>query len=144
MIISLAAMLLSTAQPQAEPQAQMPPIGQRTAPPESMLQTLNVSPDAEEEAAAAAAARFPLGSIDNPVRVGGPDGERGYLARLRCSDGSRPSFGPRAEGGVGGFGSAVSSYSAQCSGAAPATIMLDMYHEEHREDQAPAGFTIAR
>jgi hypothetical protein len=139
MIVPVLALLLAAAQTQTP----LPPIGQRTAPPEAMLQGLNVSPDAEEEAAAAAAARFPLGTIDNPVRVGGPDGERNYLARLRCTDGSRPRIGPRVQGGAGGFGSTVAAYSAECPGAPSATIMLDMYHEEHREDQAPAGFTLA-
>ena len=36
----------------------------------------------------AAAEAHPLGSLENPVRVGGPDGERAYLARLRCTNGS--------------------------------------------------------
>ena len=84
-----------------------------------------------------------MGTTQNPVRVGGPDGERAYLARLRCGDGSAPRVGARREAGVGAFGSVVGGYEVSCGGA-QARIVFDMYHEEHVETRAPAGFTLAR
>ena len=120
----------------------MAPIGQRTTSPAQLLGTMDPQdPVAEDEAAAAAAARFPLGSVENPIRVGGPVGEANYLARLRCADGSRPQTGGRTDRGAGGYGSVVASYSVQCPAGAT-DVAFDMYHEEHRETRAPAGLTI--
>ena len=141
MTLTLLAFLLAGAtQPDVTPMA---PIGQRTAAPETLLRGFDAAPDAEEDAAIAAAARFPLGTNENPVRVGGPDGERAYLARLRCVDGSRPAIGARVEGGVGAFGTVVGGFPAQCAGGPAVTVILDMYHEEARETRAPEGFTLA-
>ncbi|SMF61492.1 hypothetical protein [Allosphingosinicella indica] len=101
------------------------------------------SPDAESDALAAVAAANPLGSKENPVRVGGPEGERAYLARLRCADGKAPQIGARSEAGAGGFGSVVASFAVTCPGAAPQAVIMDMYHEEHDETRAPAGLTLS-
>lgn len=101
------------------------------------------SPEAESDALAAAAAAYPLGSRENPVRVGGPEGERAYLARLRCADGRAPQIGTRSEAGAGGFGSVVASFAVTCPGAAPQAVVMDMYHEEHDETRAPAGLTLS-
>ena len=133
----LAATLLLSAQ------QTMPPIGQRTAAPERILQGLAAGAS-EEEAAIAAAQAHPLGTRENPVRVGGPEGEHAYIARLRCADGNAPRVGQRGSIGVGAFGSIVDAYPLDCGSAAPGhvTLIMDMYHEEHREDRAPAGFTI--
>ena len=123
----------------------MPPIGQRTVPPQQLLREAATGDvEAEIAAQAQAAAAHPLGTAENPVRVGGPDGERVYLARLRCADGSTPEIGPRREAGVGAYGSVVAAYALDCRAAAPgrATVVLDMYHEEHREDRPAAGFAI--
>ena len=120
-------------------------LGERTRSPESMLAELGLAPEADDLAAAIAAANaHPLGSAENPIRVGGPDGERAYLARLRCADGSAPRIGQRGSGGVGAFGTIVDAYPLDCGAAAPgqATLVMDMYHSEHREDRAPPGFTI--
>ncbi len=122
-------------------QTTTPPIGQRTIPPGRLIAGASLIPDAAEDPVIAAAAAFPLGSIENPVRVGGPQGESAYLARLRCSDGSAPRVGGRSERGVGAFGSLVAAYRLNC-GAAAADLVMDMYHDEHREDRAPPGFTI--
>ena len=120
-----------------------PPLGQRTARPESMLSGLDAAfGGGESDPAIVAAQAYPLGSAENPVRVGGPDGASNYLARLRCGDGSRPQVGRPSEGGIGAFGSVVQRYSLQCSGGAPANVLFDIYHEEHVEDRPPAGFTI--
>jgi hypothetical protein len=138
LLISLLSAALAAAQPAT------PPIGQRSDSAERLAGGLDFSPDAGEDPAIAAAAAFPLGSLQNPVRVGGPEGERAYIARLRCADGSAPRTGSRTDRGVGAFGSLVAGYALECGGANPASalVIMDMYHEEHREDRAPAGFTI--
>ena len=120
-------------------------IGARTVSPEQLLSELGQSGDeAELERAVAEAAKHPLGTAENPVRVGGPQGERAYIARLHCADGSRPRVGQRANGGVGAFGSIVDLYPLDCGAVTPGRFnhVMDMYHEEHRETQAPAGFGI--
>jgi hypothetical protein len=102
-------------------------------------------PDPEQvRAAVEAAAAHPLGSRENPVRVGGPPGERAYIARLRCADGRRPRVGMRGSAGTGPFGTIVDIYPLDCRGSAPGQVALvmDMYHPEHREDRAPPGFSI--
>jgi hypothetical protein len=134
MSIFLAALLIS--------QTAMPPIGQRGPAAGQPASAATLIPDAEQDPAIAAAAAHPLGSPENPVRVGGPAGERAYLARLRCGDGSSPSVGARVDRGPGAFGSLVASYQLSCAGAAPLSLVMDMYHEEHQEDRAPPGFTI--
>ena len=99
-------------------------------------------PDPERvRQAVEAAAAHPLGSMENPVRVGGPPGERAYIARLRCADGSAPRVGQRANAGIGAFGTIVDVYPLDCGAAAPGqlSLVMDMYHEEHREDRAPPG-----
>lgn len=137
-MIFLAALL--AAQPTASP-----PIGERTASPQAMMAELGLAPDQDDLAAAiAAAAAHPLGSRENPVRVGGPQGEHDYIARLRCSDGNAPRVGQRRNLGVGAFGSIVDGYPLDCGAAAPGQTLLvmDMYHDEHRETNAPPGFTL--
>lgn len=116
------------------------PIGQRTAQP-AALPAESLIPDAEQDPVIAAAAAFPLGSMENPVRVGGPAGERAYLARLRCADGGAPRLGARSDKGEGAFGSMVAAYRLEC-GAAAVELVMDMYHGEHVEDRAPPGFAI--
>ena len=134
--LAAAALLLAAQQPS-------PPLGQRTTTPDQMLEGL-ASGLSEDEAAIAAAQRHPLGTLENPVRVGGPEGEQAYVARLRCGDGRAPRIGQPTEIGVGAFGSIVEGYPLDCGAAAPGqfTLVMDKYHEEHREDRAPAGFSI--
>jgi hypothetical protein len=134
----LAALILA-----APAAAQQPRLGQRTTSPEAMVAQMNpASPEEEIRALVAAADAHPLGTVENPVRVGGPAGERAYLARLRCPDGAAPRIGARREVGVGAFGSIVAAYEVIC-GEAGTPILFDMYHEEHVETRAPAGFTLA-
>jgi hypothetical protein len=112
-------------------------LGQRTQRPETILDELGLAPDQDDlRDALAAAAAHPLGSRENPVRVGGPEGERAYIARLRCADGSAPRVGPRSNDGVGAFGTIVDAYLLDW------TLVMDMYHSEHLEDRAPPGFSI--
>ena len=71
-------------------------LGARTAAPHQVLgEMAPADPLAEADAIAAAAAAHPLGTVENPVRVGGPQGARAYIARLRCADGSRPAVWTR-------------------------------------------------
>lgn len=121
-------------------------LGARTIPPEQILAEMGSGNSDEELArAVAAAAAFPLGTAANPVRVGGPDGAMAYIAGLRCADGSSPKTGASAAAGTGAFGSVVAAYPLDCGRAAPGAfrLVMDLYHEEHREDRAPPGF-IAR
>ena len=118
-------------------------LGARTTSPEAMVEQLNrASPEEEMRALATDADAHPLGTAENPVRVGGPEGERAYLGHLRCADGAAPRVGARGEAGIGAFGSMVAAYEVAC-GAAAGRIVFDMYHEEHVETRAPAGFTLA-
>jgi hypothetical protein len=120
-------------------------IGARNAPPETLFAGIGEgSSDAELERLAAAAAAHPLGTLANPVRVGGPEGARAYIARLRCADGSALKVGPRADGGVGAYGTVTERYGLDCGAAAPGRLdlVLDLYHEEHREDRAPTDLRL--
>ena len=129
----------------AVPAIAAPKVGERTVTPEQLLAEIGIGvSDAELARAVAAASAFPLGTAENPVRVGGPDGERAYIARLRCADGSRPKVGQRGAAGVGAFGSVIDAYPLDCGTAAPGklTLVMDMYHDEHEEERAPAGFRI--
>jgi len=122
--------------------AQEQDVGERTARPESHLPASDLAPGQDDlQAAIAAAAAHPLGTLENPVRVGGPEGEQAYLARLRCADGSSPRIGSREEAGVDAFGTVARAYPLAC-GASAARIVFDIYHEEHAEERAPPGFTI--
>jgi hypothetical protein len=135
----LAASLLIPAAPALGQQ-----LGARTTSPEAMAAGMSrVSPEEELRALIVAADAHPLGTVENPVRVGGPDGERAYLGHLRCPDGAAPRIGARREAGVGAFGSVVAAYEVACAAAA-GRVVFDMYHEEHAETRAPAGFTYAR
>jgi hypothetical protein len=118
-------------------------VGRRTTSPEAMVAGMRQdSPEDEMRALVAAADAHPIGTAENPVRVGGPDGERAYLAHLRCEGGGAPRIGQRREAGIGAFGSVVAAYEVIC-GANGNRIVFDMYHEEHLETRAPAGFTFA-
>jgi hypothetical protein len=76
-----------------------------------MVTQMGLAPDQDDLAEAIAAANaHPLGSRENPVRVGGPEGERAYLARLRCGDGNAPRIGEGVDMGVGAFGSIVDGF----------------------------------
>lgn len=141
MLKLLAAFALATAPAHAAAQD----VGDRTVPLADILAGAGAGNSDEEIArAAAAASAYPFGTPENPARVGGPDGERAYLARLRCVSGAVPQVGPRASAGVGAFGSVVGAYPLACGDAAEVRLIMDMYHEGHDETRAPAGFTLSR
>ncbi|HEY6916389.1 MAG TPA: hypothetical protein VI381_01990 [Allosphingosinicella sp.] len=117
-----------------------------TPSPRDMLAQIGSGVSDEELARAVkAASAYPLGSVKNPVRVGGPEGESAYVARLRCAEGSKPEIGQRAPAGIGAYGTIVDRFPLDCKAAAPgkAEIVMDMYHEEHVETNAPPGLTLA-
>ena len=120
-------------------------LGERTASPQQVLgEMAPVDPLAEADQIAAAAAAHPLGSVENPVRVGGPQGARAYIARLRCGDGSRPQVGARSTGAVDSYGTLTELYPLDCGAAAPGRVAVafDFYHEEHVETRPAAGFVL--
>ena len=94
--------------------------------------------------AVAKADAFPLGSPQNPVRASFPPGQRAYLDRLRCADGSAPNYVRAGNVGVGVFNSIVDDYIVNCGAAAPGEVHLqmDMYHPDHIEMRAVSGFTL--
>ena len=130
----------------AAPASAQPPRQQSPAPRDVLEAVGSGNTDAALAQAIAEAGAHPLGTLANPVRVAGPEGERAYLARLRCSDGRAPAIGTRAAAGVGAFGSLVDAYPLDCGAAAPGrvSLVMDRYHEENQEARAPAGFQIAR
>ena len=138
-LLALAALLIAL--PAAAQQT--PELGARTATPQSHLPAAGLAPGQDDLAVAIAEAETnPLGSIENPIRVGGPEGERAYLFRLRCADGAVPRIGDRRDGGVDAYGTLSGLFPVTCA-AGTAQLHFDMYHEEHVEDRAPAGFTLA-
>jgi len=119
-----------------------PRVGARTTSPDAMIAQMNpVAPQEEMSRLIAAADAHPLGSLENPVRVAGPDGERAYLVRLHCPDGASVRIGLRREAGIGPYGSVVGAYDVGCAGGG-SRIVFDMYQEEYQEIRAPAGFTL--
>ena len=101
-------------------------------------------PAARSDRVAATLTAHPLGSAANPVRVHRPEGERAYLARLRCANGQGAQFERVGNTGLGPYGMIVDAYDVRCPDSSPATsvIHLDMYHPAHTETRAPSGFTI--
>jgi hypothetical protein len=93
----------------------------------------------------AAAARYPLGSRENPVRAEMPPGQQAYLRRLRCSDGRRPEFSRIGNFGIGVYGNIIDGYRVSCGAAGPGNVevYMDMYHRGYVEARPVPGFTIA-
>jgi hypothetical protein len=120
-------------------------LGARTSSPDQVLgQEAALDPLAETEQIAAAAAARPLGSLENPIRVGGPEGARAYIGRLRCANESRPVVASRSAAGIGPYGTITERYVLTCGDVAPgrADLYFDFYHEEHVERRAAANFGI--
>ena len=97
------------------------------------------------EAKVAQVARYPLGSQENPVRASMPQGQRAYLARLRCANLKAPEFSRIGSAGMSPYGNIADAYSVRCPGSEPAstTVYMDMYHAGHAEEAAVPGFGIA-
>ncbi|MBO9499929.1 MAG: hypothetical protein J7483_10780 [Novosphingobium sp.] len=91
--------------------------------------------------AIAKAEQYPLGSDKNPVRENGPAGQRAYLGKLRCEDGSAPAFDRAGNVGEGVFGFIVDLYKVTCPGKDAVDVYIDMYHDGGETRPVP-GFTI--
>lgn len=139
-VIALAVLAVATAASAKPPREESPA-------PRDMLALVGAgNTDAELQRTIATASAHPLGSVENPVRVAGPEGTKAYLASLECADGSAPAVGARQPGGVGAYGSITDRYTLDCGAAAPGKrdLLIDIYHEENVESRAPAGFQIGR
>jgi hypothetical protein len=90
------------------------------------------------------ASAYALGSERNPIRSDMPPGERAYLDRLRCSDGSAPAYDRGGSVGEGPFGGIMDVYVVRCVSGTPAEaqVYMDMYHSGYEEDRPVPGFTI--
>ena len=122
-----------------------PALAQQSTP-RQMMEELGMAPSRQDVARAVERARDrPLGTAANPVRVSGPGGEHAYIARLRCADGNAPRVGQRHNDGVGAFGTIVDVWPLDCGDSAPGRfeLVMDMYHDDHEEAGAPAGFTLS-
>jgi hypothetical protein len=88
--------------------------------------------------------KHPLGSSGNPVRAEGPGGERAYLQRLRCPEGTPPIFNRIGSSGNGlsPYGAIMDLYEVACDAPPARTIYIDMYHPGHVESRAVPGFTM--
>lgn len=135
-----ASFLLST----AASLAAAAPASAQAQKPISLYELMGVKPPglrgAELEAAVRAAAVYPLGSAQNPVRTKGIAGQRAYLARLRCPDGKAPQVLGRGIAPPSPFGGVGDTYGVTCAGTR-LQIEMDMYHD-HVETRAVPGFTI--
>ena len=121
----------------ATPKEEAPPEGS----PEALMELLGGGrPKAKVDIAELD--KHPLGSKENPVRVGGPGGQRAYLSRLRCEDGRFPEFERSGSVGSGPWGYIMDAYSVVCASGQKATVFMDMYHSRHQEDRTVPGFTI--
>ncbi|ATW04077.1 hypothetical protein C8024_19575 [Sphingopyxis sp. BSNA05] len=90
------------------------------------------------------ASEHPFGSAENPVRAAMPQGQRAYLNRLQCSDGSAPAYARGGSVGASPYGNMMDVYNVDCGEAAPGkvNVYMDMYHKGHVETEAVPGFTI--
>lgn len=95
-------------------------------------------PPANPEESVASA---PLGSSSNPVKCDMPRGERAYIKRLNCPDGSTPKFVRRGSFHQEHYPNILDAYSLTC-GDKKYELSMDMYHRSYVEERAIPGFTI--
>jgi hypothetical protein len=90
------------------------------------------------------AASAELGGKATPVKADGAAGQSAYLQRLRCPDGTAPSFERRGSMGYGGYGHMVDLYRLVCEQTGQShDVHMDMYFPGYVETQPVAGFTLA-
>lgn len=136
--VLLTALALSIAAPEAEPA--MPQTNENA----EMMRQLGsggLSGKALAEAIDKAAVH-PLGSLGNPVRTDRPVGERAYLGKLRCADGSAPSYLRAGNVGVGVYGYIIDHYQVTCPSQPAVSVYMDMDHV-HEESRPVPGFIMA-
>jgi len=135
-LLGLAALL-------ATPAFAAPPRKELPAPRDTVRAFGQGSSDEEMAKAIAAANAYPLGTLQNPIRVAGPDGAHGYLARLRCADGSTPAVGRETPGSTDAYGTLTTVIPVTCGSGPAAPLVFDFYQEEYRETRAAPGFSLA-
>lgn len=103
---------------------------------------LEIPSDKQYEKMVKKAYKNPLGSKKNPVRTDAVAGQREYLQRLRCGDGSSPQYRRDGNVGSGVYGYIVDAYIVDCGSAAPGatTIYMDLYHGGYVEQELVKGF----
>ncbi|MBP6749521.1 MAG: hypothetical protein KA144_07780 [Xanthomonadaceae bacterium] len=69
-----------------------------------------------------------LGSETNPIRARGPQGQRDYLARLRCANGRAPEFERGGSLGLGPYDRIVDLFTLHCENGPVRQVTMDMYH----------------
>lgn len=88
--------------------------------------------------------KHPLGSLENPVRVGGPLAERDYASRLICENNEPVSAYARiGSSDDSPFGNITDIYHVICDtnkGAITHVIYMDMYHHDYIETRPAKGF----
>lgn len=120
-----------------------PPRQESPANPEALRSFGQGSSDEAMARAIEAANTHPLGTLQNPIRVGGPEGARRYIAQLRCADGSTPNITREVPGSVGAYGTLTTTITLACGSAPPVPLAFDFYQEEYRETRAAPGFRLA-
>lgn len=90
------------------------------------------------------AEKYPLGSNENPVRAHMPPGQRAYLKRLRCEDGTPLQFRRQGNVGPGPYQNIVDKYQVRCGtdDSTAAFIYMDMYHKGYVEQRPVPGYSI--
>jgi len=87
--------------------------------------------------------KYPLGSMENPVKCHDPSGERHYLERLRdTQDFKAVSYKRIGSISAPGFSNLLDKYEVLTSRMQTSTIFFDMYHKRHIEMQPVPGFLI--
>ena len=111
-----------------------------------MLEGKSAVQGKELEEAIRAADAFPLGHAKNPVHVSRPAGERDYLERLRCRDGTPPAYERLGSTGNSPYGNIMDIHAVRCEGSTPAQaeIFIDMYHRGFSEPRPVPRFATAR
>jgi hypothetical protein len=127
----------------AGPAFAAPPRQESPAPAETVRAFGQGSSDEAMASAIAAANAYPLGTLQNPIRVAGPNGARAYIARLRCADGSPPAAGREIPGSADAFGTLTTVIPLSCGSAPAVSFVFDFYQEEYRETRPPSGFSLA-
>ena len=84
----------------------------------------------------------PLGTRNNPVRADGIAGERAYMTRLRCANGTVIYEQRRiGSGGVGPYTTDTATWEVECYGEL-FIVYLDGSHPGYVERRAARGFSI--
>lgn len=85
-----------------------------------------------------------LGSVGNPVKAAGQQGQIDYIESLDCENGAIPEYKRVRSVGVGPYGNMMDKYVLRCDSGESVEmheIYIDLHHDE-TETEPPEGFTI--